>query len=348
MIDNPWFPHLVKNDYLVELSDYIENEEEDFKTGFIPKVFDNYSRYRDGYYALPFHFEVQLLFYRKDLFNDEGIKRNFFRKYGVELSVPKSWDEYNTIAEFFTKRYNIESPILFGNTATAATTTICDYLPRLWAYGGSIFNETGETALQTYEAIEALKCYIKSFQFAHRRSVNYWYWDEVEEFAKGNAAMMIMFIAHTSRLIDLEYSNVAGKFDVCELPGGHPVLSGWSLGIHKNSPSKEVAYEFMKWSSSSKIAIPYTILGGCTPRSSLNQTEELLNLYPYFNFAEEQFQKSRKRTYPFDELIHLSLTDREFEIIVHRNIRKAVSGTLSPEAALRNADEEIQKHKRAG
>jgi hypothetical protein len=97
-----------------------------------------------------------------------------------------------------------------------------------------------------------------------------------------------------------------------------------------------------------KIAIPYTILGGCTPRSSLNQTEELLNLYPYFSFAEEQFQKSRKRTYPFDELVSFSLSDREFEIIVHRNIRKAVTGTLSPEAALKNAVGEIQKYKLAG
>jgi ABC-type glycerol-3-phosphate transport system substrate-binding protein len=103
-----------------------------------------------------------------------------------------------------------------------------------------------------------LNSYVSSFRYAPR-----------------NAAMMIMFIAHTSRLFDLDYSSVAGKFDVGEVPGGHPVMSGWSLGITKACPNPNAAYRFMRWTCSSKIAIPYTVLGGCTPRSSLNQIEEL-------------------------------------------------------------------------
>ena len=346
MIDNFWFPYLVKNDYLVELSEFFE-EGEDVSVGFIPKVFEDYSMYNGQYFALPFNFIVQLLFYRKDLFDDQGIKRNFYKKYGVELKVPKTWDEYNAIAEFFTKNYNEASPIQFGNTATGATSTICDYLPRLWAYGGSVFDRNREAAIDSYEAVEALKSYIRSFDYAPPYAINQWYYEEVEEFSKGNAAMMINFIAHTAPLIDLEYSTVAGKFGVSELPGGYPVLSGWSLGVHKSSLHKEAAYEFIRWATSSKIAIPYTILGGCTPRSSLNQTEEILSLYPYFIFAEEQFLKSRKRTYPFDEVVNVNISDREFEVIIHKNIKRAVIGELTPEDALKTAEEELRKHKGA-
>lgn len=344
MLDNPWLPHMVKNEVLIELSSFLDPDT-GTKEGFIPGVFESYSMYRGVSYAVPFHFEAQLLFYRKDLFNDENIKRSFMQKYGVALKVPTTWDEYNAIAEFFTKEYNEESSILFGNTATGATTTICDFLPRLWSFGGSVFGRSGDLALGSHEAIEALNSYIRSFQFAPKDAVDHWYWDEVREFARGNAAMMIMFIAHTSQLIDVEYSAIAGKFDVSELPGGFPVLGGWSLGIHRKSTQKEAAYQFISWACSKHIAIPYTILGGCTPRSSLHQTEELLNLYPYFIFAEEQFQKSRKRTHPHDELIGYGISDREFELIVHRHIRQAVRGEISPQIALEGAVKEINEFK---
>jgi len=61
----------------------------------------------------------------------------------------------------------------------------------------------------------------------------------------------------------------------------------------------------------------------------------------YFGFAEEQFQKSRKRTYPFDELVNLSMSERDFEKIVHRNIRQAIVGEMSPENALQQAVQDI-------
>jgi multiple sugar transport system substrate-binding protein len=344
MLDNFWFPYLAKNGYLVELSTLFDDEE-DIRRGFIPEVFETYSMYKGKYFALPFNFIVQLLFYRKDLFLDDRLKRQFLKMYGVELSVPKTWDEYNAIAEFFTKRYNSSSPIEYGNTATAATSTICDYLPRMWAYGGSIFDRNGNITIDTNEALQALKSYIRCFDYAPPEAIDQWYWPEVDMFAKGNAAMMIIFIAHTARLIDLEYSAVAGKFGVSELPGGYPVRSGWALGISTGSEVKEIAFEFIRWASSSRISIPYSILGGCTPRSSLNQTEELLNLYPYFSFAEEQFLKSRKRTYPFEELIGLGLSERDFEVIMHRYITKAIKEEQTPEEALFEAQMEIEKHR---
>jgi multiple sugar transport system substrate-binding protein len=344
MFDNPWLPQLVKNGVLIELSSFLDDDPE-AKVGFIPGVFESYSTYRGGSYALPFHFEAQLLFYRKDLFNNESIKRSFSQKYGLELKVPLTWDEYNAIAEFFTREYNDESPIVYGNTATAATTTLCDFLPRLWSYGGSVLDRSGNLALGSHEAIEALESYIRSFRFAPKDAVDHWYWDEVREFARGSAAMMIMFIAHTSQLIDFEYSNITGKFDVSGLPGGFPVLGGWSLGIHSRSRNKEAAYHFISWACSTHIAIPYTILGGCTPRSSLHQTEELLNLYPYFIFAEEQFKKSRKRTFPHEELPGFEISEREFEIIVHRHLRDAIKGSCSPKDALVGAENEINEFK---
>lgn len=78
--------------------------------------------------------------------------------------------------------------------------------------------------------------------------------------------------------------------------------------------------------------------------SSLNQTEELLGMYPYFAFAEEQFQKSRKRTYPFEQPVNLSLCERDFEVIIHNCIKKAVLGRMQPEEALEDSAGQLGRY----
>ena len=44
-------------------------------------------------------------------------------------------------------------------------------------------------------------------------------------------------------------------------------------GINSKSKNKEEAFNFIKWATSQKISIPYTILGGVTPRLNLFKTQ---------------------------------------------------------------------------
>jgi ABC-type glycerol-3-phosphate transport system substrate-binding protein len=123
-------------------------------------------------------------------------------------------------------------------------------------------------------------------------------------------------------------------------------MSGWSLGITKACPNPNAAYRFIRWACSSKIAIPYTVLGGCTPRSSLNQIEELSSFYPYLEFAEKQFQKSRKRTYPFDEIVEYMMSERDFELLLHDCVRRAIAGEMTPERALQSAVQRVAEYRK--
>ena len=63
--------------------------------------------------AIPYKPDVELLFYRKDLFEDESLKTAYQEKYQTELKVPETNEEMMQVAEFFTKSINPESPVEF-------------------------------------------------------------------------------------------------------------------------------------------------------------------------------------------------------------------------------------------
>ena len=52
--------------------------------------------------GVPAWTNAQLLFYRKDLFEDAKNKAAFKSKYGYDLAAPTTWAQYNDIATFFT------------------------------------------------------------------------------------------------------------------------------------------------------------------------------------------------------------------------------------------------------
>jgi len=342
MVDIPWIPFLSKNSYLLDITEFVESDKDCLK-GYIQTVLETYSKYENSFYCLPFNLSIQLLFYREDLFRSTTLKRKFEDRYKIELNPPQTWDEYNAVAQYFTKSYNSESPVKYGNTIGGATSSSIEYLPRLWSYGGNVFNENGEIVLNSYQGLVALRNYVDGHQYAKPKSINHWWWNQIETFAKGEAAMMVMYVNHTSSLVDRDYSNIVGKFGVGSIPGNIPVLGGWSLAVNSESNNKEVSYDFIKWASSARIAVPYSVLGGCTPHSTLYQAEELLDLYPYLTLAEKDFKKSRKRTYPLDNLNNFRIDERSYEKIISSYISKAVTKQLTCEDALEKAAMELEK-----
>lgn len=62
-------------------------------------------------YALPITPSTQLLFYRKDLFENTVIKRLYSEKYKAELKIPKTFEEYNKLRSFLQQVTGLEEHI---------------------------------------------------------------------------------------------------------------------------------------------------------------------------------------------------------------------------------------------
>lgn len=342
-IDIPWLLEFATDGHIIDLNRYMQREPE-LTNDFIPGVLDKYSRCGEKYFALPYMFGTQLLFYRKDLFENNDIKRQFREQYSAELKPPANWKEFNLIAKFFSRGFNPDSPVDYGTTLGGAyyNGALCEFLPRMWAYGGKAFDEYGNIVINSREIARALKNYIESYKYASPESLEHLWDEQVEEFSSGKAAMMILFVAHATELTDRKKSQVVGKVGYALVPGGKSTLGGWSLCINTRSERKDEAFSFIKWATCSELAIPYTILGGATPSINLYKSSELLTIYPWLPKALESFSGSRRR-----EVSKVTtkgiISEHDYELIIGKCIYRAIRGEVTPELALEEAENSLKQ-----
>jgi DNA-binding LacI/PurR family transcriptional regulator/ABC-type glycerol-3-phosphate transport system substrate-binding protein len=340
-VDIPWLEEFSRSGFLEPLDDQIRSLL--VSSGhFIPGILDVWSKVDETYWSFPYKFGTQILFYRKDLFEDSTIKRRFHDLYKAELRPPCSWKEYNTIAHFFTRSFTPESPVAWGTTlgGSVFSGAICEFLPRKWAY-----EDLQEAVGQLYPQDEhatllALKNYVESFNYAPPGSENNWWNEQVAQFASGETAMMVMFIAHATKLTDRRFSRVIGKIGYSFVPGNTPVLGGWSLAINRKSDKKSEAVDFLCWLTQRDIAIPHTILGGASPSVDLYKNSELVEIYPWLPKALETFPISRRRS-SFTVKDGSVISEHILEKVLGEAVHGCVSKMISPEDALSRLEREM-------
>lgn len=119
IIDVLWFPALSKG--LAPVSEVISKEEQ---SDFLPQLADS-ATIDNELLGLPVWTNSKILLYRKDWFEDEENKREFKEKYGYELVVPETWEQYKDAAEFFTKD-GVYGTSVFGQTGGDAVSSWLD------------------------------------------------------------------------------------------------------------------------------------------------------------------------------------------------------------------------------
>ena len=335
LVDVFWFREMATSGMLADLSSDINDavvQELDIQ----PELFEDFTRVNGHTFGVPFHFCNQLLFYRRDLFQRTDLKRMFYEQYKTELRCPNGFSEFNAVARFFTRSYNPESPTTYGTTLGSrfSSAAVCEFLPRLWAFGGDVFDSDANVVINSPKAIRALSSYCESFNYASPFSKDYWWFEEVNEFANGDTAMMIMYSSYASKLSDRSVSKVIGKVGVSVIPGNCPVLGGWSLCINNNSRRYDDALKFIKWAAAKKNAIPMLLLGNQPACSTVYSSNEIRDIYPWIPKSLEYFPLCRQRMIPVNTS---EITAKDYEEIIARAVYDSVSRAKSPEIALDTA-----------
>ncbi len=305
------------------------------KAQLIPEIDESYFQDSGIMYTLPFDPSIQMLYYRKDLFEDAMIRRQYYKRYRKELEVPKTFQDYNQTAAFFCRAWNPSSPTEYGTTLTFGTAGVaaCDYLPRLLEQTGSLFDEKGFLAVNTPQAKAALENYLEAFQYTNR-SANKWWSQSIESFSQGNTAMTITFSNHASLLINSKHSNVVGKVGCAMVPGGHPLTGGGVIGISRASRHPKAAAEFLKWVYSDETAQLLTLLGGFSPSRSVYANAEITSLFPWMEALPSSFIHGTRRT---ESPVYRKFNEKKFENLLGIAVRNAVTGMASPQEALEYA-----------
>ncbi|NCB71964.1 MAG: extracellular solute-binding protein [Clostridia bacterium] len=288
-------------------------------------------------YSLPFDISVQLLLYRKDLFDDALIKRKFYEMQKQHLQVPKTYEEYYEVARFFTRRFNADSPTSYGTSLVfgSAIVAACDFLPRLKAAGlQSFFDDQGKVHINTELVQKTLASYIESFSCTNQ-ALNYWWQDATEEFSEGKTAMIPVFSNYASTLVNNPNSKLIGNIGYAPLPGNKPLLGGGILGITKSCTKMDAAKTFLAWLYEQKTANLITYLGGYIHSASLEKNPDIAELYPW----TRELKQALASGWRSEPTMPPRITEIVFEEILGGAVRSAVTGLLSIEEALSDAQE---------
>jgi DNA-binding LacI/PurR family transcriptional regulator len=334
--DLAWMKELILGGYVWELSDCYTDFKE-LGRMFSEPVLREHCFFGDRLFALPFSHTVQLLYYRKDLFSHLKNKRLFYERNKKELTVPTTWEEYNRVAAFFSRKHNPESETLYGTTLGAMNSSgaVCEFLPRAWGMGGNIF-ENGKAAIASDKCIIALSNYAESFNYAHPDSPQFWWDEQVEVFGRGDAAMMMLYSDHATPLEDRSVSSVVGKVGYSLVPGKVSVLGGWSIGVNPYSEKKNDAFEFAKWTAAESLIIPNAMLGRIVPYRSVFESAELYNMYPWYRILPKAFENTRRRAMPKNTKGE-GVSEAVLEQIIGNAVHQTLEKRLSAQEALKDA-----------
>ena len=254
-----------KNGYAIDLTPYFKDDADydfdDFTVGAIE------STRIDGYQTgIPMMNEVQLVFYRKDIFEERG------------LTPPDTFDELVEIAKELTDRDNGFYAILMRGQRSPPITQLSSFL---YGFGGDWFDRKTMTAtFDTPEALKAIDLYGTLLREYGPPGAPNMSWPQMQAiYQQGKGAMYIDASSHLPMLLDPTRSDIAKVTGVALFPAGPAGrkvfdITAWMLGIHSKSQKKDAAWKFIRFCSNKKnLAFIQNEFGVESSRKSAYETQ---------------------------------------------------------------------------
>ncbi len=295
-VDYPWLPYLGGNGVLLDLKG------QGSVLGLFGNMQEGVQKAFGGehIWGIPYIYTVSLLYYRKDLFTSEKMRALFYKEHKKELKPPENWLEFNIIARFFTQKYNRHSPTLygtgiFGNFATAIMTEL---YPRIWSYGGGVFDKNGYVQLYSDSNLRAVENLVETIKYSNPDALKYKAFDSITDFMNGKIAMCTNFSNNASILVDRAQTKIWDCIGYTAIPQHMPVSAGWTLSVSNKSRQKEQALKFIEWIMSPELASAFTTMGGFSTIRAVYENNRLLQLYPWLDLVKKEYPTARQRDIP--------------------------------------------------
>ncbi len=201
--------------------------------------------FEGSYFALPETQTFYMLFYRKDILNELGLK------------PPTTWDEVKDSLSVLSKN-NLQ----FGLPSSNMGELMLTYTMLLYQNNGELYNEAGtESAVDNEIGVETFKTTTEYFtDYTLERDYNFY-----NRFRTGE--MPIGIADYTMyNMLQVAAPEIKGLWDFTSVPGtvqedgtvNNTVAAGGSgVVMLKNSDVKEEAWEFMKWWTSAETQAQY-------------------------------------------------------------------------------------------
>lgn len=339
LYDTSWFSYLIHTDCLKNLTkDFYTSPE--ISRYFVQKNLANCT-YNGQYYGFPIIGGTQFLLYRKDLFTDPELEIKYKQDHKLSLRPPKTWKEFNSIARFFTREYNPESPTLYGTAIASGLNEelALEFEPRMWGHGGGFYDTHGRLHMNSPQNASALTNFMETFHYSQKGLTSN---QEVfTEFAQGNVAMIITFTEYATELQNNSHSEYLHKNGFSMIPGRTPTNVGWHFGVPHNCPQLEHTLKLFQWLHGRHTSYYMSILGGSSALGYPYNNHELHEIYPWIQLTQDSMETCRSRIYPLQRKNNGFLAPNEFEAILCDAIRTMPQGQQEVSDCLDHMQEQI-------
>ncbi|MBI1880450.1 MAG: extracellular solute-binding protein [Chloroflexi bacterium] len=234
----------------------------------------------------------QVMYYRRDLLNDPEHQKAFKEKYGYDLAVPQTWQQFRDIAEYFngkdlngdgtpdsglTMHLKVGGQGMFHFMSFSAPFVIGPDNPNLYWFDP----ETMKPLLDSPGHVKAMETLVDLIQFGPEAMMGWSLGESWDYFLRGQAALTFTW-GDLGALAQQEGSNVQGKIGSAQIPGtmeyyniakgewvktdepnivGNTTGGSWAGVISKFSKAPEATYYLLALMATKEKSIVYAERG---------------------------------------------------------------------------------------
>jgi multiple sugar transport system substrate-binding protein len=282
-------------------------------------------------YGLPYNSDVYMLVYRKDLFDELGLKPT------------DPWEKAVSNFAALTKQKNIAG-FAFSGARRDNSHLIYDFYNIALNVDGTLpISENLQPTMNSPGNLKALKIVTQIVDdgSAPKGVMEYRYDDKNTALAQGIAASMSQWMLACYKSVDdPSASKVAGKVGFTTPPGGKACTSGWVASVVAKTKHPDEAFKFIAFLTNEKNNLKLALEFGNGPtRKSVIDSPEFKQAYP---FAEAMRDALTEGTHYTSTAPEVALWTEITDVITDR-LADAIFGQTKPEDALKQADEQVAR-----
>lgn len=235
-----WMPDLAQAGALEQLDSYVD------KYGYRGELQTIASTYRDNQmtvdgkiFGFPDDGDVFLMYYRKDIFARDDLKSAYKNKFGEDLVVPTTWEQFIQTGQFLTdalKSEGIYGASMFREPGYGNFM----FQERFRNEGGTFFDSNMKATVNSASGVKVFKDWVTENKFMPKGVEKFGFVENLAVFVKGESAMTISwppygrfaagYLENEEALSWVPKTTIADKVGYALPPGGHPELAaGFAL-----------------------------------------------------------------------------------------------------------------------
>jgi multiple sugar transport system substrate-binding protein len=271
-IEPAWIPAMAEGGVIAPIDDLLAKYANPADLADYHPLYSAMTTYKGKTWGFFDDGDVFMLYYRKDVFEDQKLKDAYKAKFKQDLRVPQDWDEYSQVAQFITDQL---APNIYGSAhfrKFGGPGNQFSFLQQYRSNGGIFFDDQSMKAQLSSDAgIKTLQQMVAANKASmpgnnEMDAVAVW-----TAWLQGKVAMIFSWpptgrlsagYSQSDKAINfVPQSSIIDKVGYAVMPGKNGEhASGYVKALTADSPNAEAAYLFMQWATCPPVSLARTMV----------------------------------------------------------------------------------------